>query len=142
MLVVLIGIYFEALRFLKDHSPRHDEVTDPAESELLVWRLQNGHGDEGDVGVGWLNQRTAGGSRAISAAGTATADGRRLYVAVIAAHGHGLSGGGSRGRTASHSDGAGGATSGAFDKRRRKGDTVVQSVHGIRAGVHFCGCSL
>jgi len=34
----------------------HDEVADAAQRQSLLARLQNGHGDQGDVAVGWLDQ--------------------------------------------------------------------------------------
>ena len=34
--------------------PFLDELTDAVEGEPLVRGLNNGHGDQGDVGIGWL----------------------------------------------------------------------------------------
>ena len=33
----------------------HDEVVDPIEGGLLLWRVLDRHGNQGDVGVGWLH---------------------------------------------------------------------------------------
>jgi len=35
--------------------PRHYKLADTAQRQLLVWRLQDGHRDEGDVRVWWLH---------------------------------------------------------------------------------------
>ena len=38
--------------------PRPDELTDSVEGEALVWRLDDRHGDHGDVAVRWLDVLT------------------------------------------------------------------------------------
>lgn len=71
--------------------PGHDELADAAQRELLVRRLQNGHGDERDVAVRRLDGRPVAATRArrlvaaVLTAAAADAGGRRSARRLVAA---------------------------------------------------------